>query len=601
VYAAHKHYRVQDFGKLTRSLFEPSPRESFTKAMREVASDPRITDDEFRRALSFAAKAFPEDWGSIRALYSSWAWGGVFTLYSLREAIGRSRKERPNDLHMELVRSVESRQAQQVREHLVTFLQSRDSEARNRAVSALNTIYHLDQGPYPVYEDATSSIHPGYRQMMTEVKGVYRGGFDMHYGFGHSTFECMTPPGAADWMLIRFGFDIAVRVDRLHSTSKELYPGPGCLLSGLKIDRIFAKNPYTPEDPYYFFKKAWSWAANEIEDLPSTRFLASRAVRALIGPDLPKYYLDGCHYSLVAWNDHFLNPNLDAVSLVPTVVLIAALKGKHSPSQTLGQRPIVTPQNSAHDEALSFPALASESAARGLNILNLGWASNLGGLCNAYPPFSSPHFEWERGLLGHSKDRAGHIHKSHISGRYVHKIDEATERLLLPLREAHASVQKTSAAYLNVHDLFRVSLAMWHKGLTVAEEMSEMAEPEFTQDSDSQLNPHELRMLHEAYRWHRLHEREVTDQDAFPVLCIAPTLDNWSRVRSPLILDTFDLTLRIAKQETIQLPKDTGGHGAFEATVWSHYVKPLYFTRPDRDLRFLDRRTVTYDDTGSKR
>lgn len=601
VYAAHKHYRVQELTKLVRALFDPSPRESFTRAMREIALDPRITEDEFRRALGFAAKALDHDWNPIRALYSSWIWGGAFSLSSLREAIGRSQKNRPNELHMELIRSVDSHHVHQVRENLVTFLQSRDSEARSRALNALNTLYHLDQGPYPVYEGPRSSIHPGYKRMMTQVKGVYRGGFDMHYGFGHSTFECKTPPGASDWMLVRFGFDLALRVDRLHATSADRYPGPGCILVGMKLDRIFAKSPYTPEDPYYYFKKAWPWVAREFEDLATTRVLFTRAVKALIGPDLPTYYRDGVHYSLVAWNDHFLNPNLDAVSLVPTVVLLAALKGKHSALRELGESPSVSAENSAHDEALTFPALAAESAARGLNILDLGWASNLGGLCNAYPPRSAPHFEWERELLGHSKDRAGHVHKSHISGRYVHTIDEVTERLLVPLREAHESVHALATTYFNLHDLFRLSLAMWHKGLTISEGMSEMAEPEFTQDNDQRINPHELRMLHEAYRWHGLHALGVTELDAFPVLCIAPALDNWSKVRSPLILDTFDLSLRVTNRDTIRLPQDTGGHGAFEATVWSRLVKPLYFTRADRDLRFLDRRIVTYDDTGSSR
>jgi hypothetical protein len=504
---------------------------------------------------------------------------------------------------MELIRSADRDKTSETRGHLVTFLQSRDSQARTQALSALNTVYHLDQGPYPQYQGSTSSIHPDYRRMMNEVKGAYRGTFDMHYGFGHFTFECMTAPGAVDWMLVQFGFDVAIRVDRLHSTSKELYPGPGCLLSGMKLDRIFAKTPNSPDDPYVSFKKAWPWAANEFEDLAATRFLISRAVKAVIAPDLPKYYREGIHYSLVTWNDHFRNPNLDAATLVPTVVLLAALKGKHSAIQAPGDRPTVTPYNSVHDEALSFPALAAECAARGLNILNLGWASNLGGLCNAYPPLSAPYFEWEGRLAGQGrgKDRVGHVHKSFISGRNRSKLDEATKQLLVPLREAHTSVRTLSTAYFNLHDLFRLSLAMWHKGLTVTEGMGEMVEPEFRQDGEGRLNPHELRMLHQAHRWHRLHERGVRDRDAFPVLCIAPALDNWSKVRSPLMLDTFDLTLRIPEQELIQLTKDSGGHDAYEATVWSRYVKPLYFTRSDRDLQFLDRRTVTYDDTGSKR
>ncbi len=601
VYAADNHYRVPEFDGLIRALSEPSPRESFTAAMRKIADNRGIKDSQFRRALAFAAKALPEDWGLIRALYHSWTWRGAFSVSSLREAIRSSLEVRPNELHMELFRSVESRQIHQVREYLLAFVQSSDSEEdsykKQQALNTLNSIYHLDLGPYPVYQGSGSAIHPDYLQMMTEVREVYRACFDMHYGFGHSTFECMTPPGAADWMLIRFGFDLAVRVDRLHSTNKDEYPGPGCLLSGWKLDRIFAKNPSTPHDAYSSFKDAWPWAANEFEDLAQTRLLVARGVKALIAPQHDKYHLDGTHYSVMAWPDHFLNPNLDAVALVPTEVLMTALRGKHSPIDEPGQRPTITPKNSVHDDALSFPRIVAESSARGLNVLNLGWVSNLGGLCNSYLPLSTPHFEWERKLLGHSQDRAGHVHKSHITGSYVSKINESTERLLAPLRTAHKSVYRVATAYFNLYDLHRISLAMWHKGLTVVEGMGEMTEPQFTQESGQQLNPHELRMLHEAYLWHGLHERGVTDKDAFPILCIAPTLDNWSKVRSPLILDTFDLSLRAAGHEAVQLPDGTGGHGTFEAGVWATVVKPLYFTDYNLDLRFLHRRSITDDIT----
>jgi hypothetical protein len=567
--------------------------------MRTLAKNPHTTEDVFRQAVTFAAKAFPDEWGKIRALYSV-SRGGFVTFFHLRKAIAQSDKTQPRELRNEVARHLESLQASEIRHSLITFLQSQDAAARTQAGNKLNTIYRTDQGPYPVFTDATT-IHPGYRNMMTQVKGIYRGCFDMHYGFGHSTFECKTPPGALDWMLIRFGFDIGVRVDRLHSHSSDLYPGPGCIISGMKLDRVFAKNPYTPEDPYYLFKKSWSWAAQEFEDLELTRFLFSRAVRGVVGPNLPQYHLDGVHYSLVVWNDHFLNPNLDAAALVPTKVLMAALRGKHSEIRALGQTPALGHGESVHDDALTLSELATACEAQGLNLLNLGWASNLGGLCNAYPPLSAPYFEWERKLVAHSKDRAGHVHKAHISGHDVWKMNEETERLLIPLRETHDHVHKVSSAYLNLNDLFRLSLAMWHKGLTVTEELGEMAEPEFTQDNDPQLSAQELRMLHEAYRWHQLHERGVTEKDAFPVLCIAPTLDNWSRVYTPFMLDTFDMSMRVANEEHIQLPRETGGHGAFEATVWSKLVKPLYYTRADRDLRFLDRRSVTYDDTQTRR
>jgi hypothetical protein len=227
--------------------------------------------------------------------------------------------------------------------------------------------------------------------------------------------------------------------------------------------------------------------------------------------------------------------------------------------------------------------------------LNLGWASNIGGLCNAYAPCSPPYFEWERELSTHDKDGAGHVHKSHIKGYYVSKADAETTRLLLPLRQAHDSVYRIASAYLGLSDLFRISLALWHKGLTLTEQMGD--DRELAQDSDEEeqsLSANELKMLEEAYRWNDLHQRNVVDPNAFPVLCIARTFDSWNMTSSPVILDTYDLTLRLPDGSRVSLDRRTGRVPDFLVGLWASRVRPLYRNLVELDLRFLDRQSVRW-------
>jgi hypothetical protein len=164
--------------------------------------------------------------------------------------------------------------------------------------------------------------------------------------------------------------------------------------------------------------------------------------------------------------------------------------------------------------------------------------------------------------------------------------------LLIPLRSLHTEVHRVAAAYLNLHDLSRLSLALWHKGQTVTEEMGEDANVDF--DQSPELGGNETRMLVEAFRWHRLHTQGVTDHHQFPILALANTLDSSSMVKTPFQLDTYDLTCQLPDGTKVTLNSATAGSGAFEIGLWSRHVRPLYFSRADVDLRFLDRRSVYY-------
>ncbi len=595
-YATTDTYKNSSNRVVLKSLLESDPDQFMSKAIIEQARNPKISNKLFLQTLTLAGNVYPGTWGLLPGMLGDSPDSSRVSVGTLRAAVSKVQLGSFGEISRAAMEERDIQHERLVRDHLVAYIQAASLKERRAAGSTLRELYNLDTGPYPLataHDD--KQVNPEYRKMWNEVMEVYRGVFDLHYGFGHSTFECKAPPKTEDWMLLRFAFDSAIRVSRLVSSDANAFPGPGCLISGLRLERLFAANPATPDDPYSLFKEAWRWVAPVIEDLPRTSFLMSRGVKMFIGPDEPTYKLDGVHYALVVWNDHFDNRRLDAAALVPVSVIELALRGRIKRIDNLGDRPTAARSGSAVEVGLKFHELKLACEERNIPFLNLGWASNMGGLCNAYAPCSPPYFEWERQLATHDKDGAGHIHKSHIKGHYVATADAETTRLLLPLRQAHDAVYGVTSAYLGLSDLFRISLALWHKGLTLTEQMGEERELEIEAGNEEEsLSANELKMLEEAYRWNDLHEQNAIDREAFPILCIARTFDSWNMTTSPVMLDTYDLTLCLADGTTVSLDRRSDHVPDSLIGLWAARVRPLYRNRVELDLRFLDRRSVRW-------
>lgn len=595
-YATNKAYRNRANRQVLKSLLQANPEDYMSKAITTQARDTKLSDQIFLQTLTLAGSIYNTTWAFIPPVIGDSSDHTHISIDIFRAAMAKIQQSSLEHISEAVGQLLDTKYEQVVREHLLSYIHAPDKEKRRTAGAALQQIYNLDTGPYPQWTTHDEKeVNPDYRKMWNEVMEVYRGIFDLHYGFGHSTFECKTPPGAADWMLLRFAFDSAFRVNRLVHTDANAFPGPGCLISGLKLERLFATNPATPNDPYSLFKDAWQWVAHVIEDLPRTSFLLSRGVKMFIGPDEPTYRLDGIHYALVAWNEHFDNSQLSAAALVPVSAIKVALRGRVQRIEELGDRPGLLKARPNDEIGLKFHDLRRACEEMRVPFLNLGWASNIGGLCNAYAPCSAPYFEWERQLSTHDKDGAGHVHKSHIKGHYVSKADAETTRLLLPLRQAHDSVYGVASAYLGLSDLFRISLALWHKGLTLTEQMGEERELELDSEEEQEsLSANELKMLDEAYRWNDLHQRRDVKREDFPILCIAHTFDHWNVTSSPVMLDTYDLTLSLPDGSQILLDRRSGRVPDFLVGLWASRVRPLYRNHVELDLRFLDRQSVRW-------
>lgn len=465
-----------------------------------------------------------------------------------------------------------------------------------------------DPVPFP-QKDENGNVHPEAKRVYNQTLSVYRRAFDIYHGFSSLTFETKRPPTKEPPLLARFGSDVAKKVRYINAGDINGFPGKGFIISEIIPERVFVKKE-EDLDPLHTYKEKWVWAKDTIDDLPKTHFIFTRGFVAVTCSD-NKYKLkdvngEMVHFSYIVFNDHHHNYGLDVAYLIPTEVLIRKLSGATIPYQDyVGFAPKVKDANKA---GLTPYSLFQEASTLPANVINLGWGSNIGGgLCNAYPLDSSPYHKWEVELRPepvHTKDIYGRVHKSHITGIWESKMTPSLEKLLLPLREAHDEVYRVANNYQNLFDLFRLTLAMWHKGETLGERLSPINDSfdrfseyqgtpineqwlEYGNDEDYYLNPSSLRMLVEAYKWHNQNKNNKND---FPVLAVSETLDYSTRPKSPFVLDTHDMKLKIGEEE-IELPKDSNGLGVDEALIWFKHVMP-HVKSFAKDLRFYDRRDL---------
>jgi hypothetical protein len=487
---------------------------------------------------------------------------------------------------------------------MIALMRNLDPHLRTDAANALSAAYKADAPPYRL--DSTEA-----QQLVNEVFQVMRRAYDGYFGFSAPMFEMRRPPGQDHPLMVRFGKDVASSVQYLNCSDNDEFPGRGIVISGAQPDRLFVSDRDNLEDPFHRYKKAWPWARTAINDLASTRFVFARGFIAVMGPDDRRFALDGKHYSYIFFNDHFHNPDGQAAFLIPTELLREKLSG-------VG---ISWEDYTGYDRALPdintrglLPSdLLKEAAARRMNILNLGWPSNVGGLYHAYPPRSSPHFEWEAGNSG-TQDLATHVHGSYVLGRgYQSTMTPELDKALQPLRLLHSQVYELSTDYQNLLDLLRTGQTLWHRGQTISrtddgaeqdtelerEEPESEDEPPSEEDSGEErvsVNPDAARMLIEAYRWHRGREEWPDSPERFPILVGADPLHWHAKPRSPFLLDTYTMTLTLRDPEsgavraTINLPTEGDGLGEEEFAIWAEHVMPLF--RQPIDIRFYDRRLL---------
>ena len=432
---------------------------------------------------------------------------------------------------------------------------------------------------------------PEQQAMMDEVMVIYRRSADLHLGFESLAIDAARAPGAKRSALAQFGLDVAQDTRLLRCDNPGVFPGPGVMMTGLQRSKIFVAEDPDSREMYGLYRRAWPWAWEEFQTLDQAEFYLLRGLLAVTLPKSAKYKLNGTHYSFVVFNEHFHNFEKHSSFLIPTELFREVLRSasqtligeQKSPPWDLGKLPTTL-------EAFQKRSGASDP------ILNLGWASNLGGLCNAYPPASWPYHLWEVGLAAHTTDGDGHVHKSHLRGKYESTLSPELELDMIPLRRAHAEVFKVANSYLNHFDLFRYALGLWHKDQTGTDadprntEVRLETEEFAPEDAAPEQTIFGQRMLARAYAYHAQRQAGVNDPAKFPILVIAPTLDYSSRPEAEMALDTFELKLKIGDSEYM-LPRWSDGHGEREQWLWLKHVVP-YLYDTENDLRFYKREQI---------
>lgn len=497
-----------------------------------------------------------------------------------------------------------------VHSSIFNLIRSDNEEDKKRIRNFISEFVKNDPVPYP-QKDLDGNVHPDAKKVTNETLNVFRRSFDGYHGFSSLTFETKRPPSKDPPLLARFGNDVAQNVQYINARDINLFPGRGIIISKIIPEKIFVSDNSNKKDPYHKYKENWPWAKEIFDDLPKTHFIFTRGFIA-VNCFNPKYELKDAngkkvHFSYLFLNDHHHNYKQDVAYLVPTHILRKKLTGT-----LISYKDYLGPSSNYKDineAGLTIKDLEKEAKELGINIINLCWGSNIGGgLCNAYPLNSSPFHEWEDALRkkGETVDIYGRVHKSHITGDYLTYMAPKMNKLLEPLREAHNQVFRAANNYQNLFDLFRLSLAMWHKGETLGSPLdlpmpeedlfdwqASLANEQYLtrgDKDDMDLNPNSLRMLVQAYKWHEGKEYGLTNKNDFPILVVADALDHSTKPTSPIFLDTFDMTLR-TKEKEIQLPEDSNGAGIDEALIWFREVMP-YVKHSLKDLRFYDRRDL---------
>jgi len=474
---------------------------------------------------------------------------------------------------------------------LLTSVHSTDPAASAAANESLGE-YLLDSPPYALYVSRRSmELTPEAQACFNRIAEIYRRGFDLHLGFNALSFEARRPPNSNSNLLMRYASDLAVVRHHIRVASNDIFPGPGVMTSGMKIDRALMPDRNVPDDQFWRFKERWRWGADQIEDLSRTRIGELRGVLFFIPPPETHYTVRDVHYSLYAENAHGYDPFGGGVWGVATDVLYEGIRsGACGPTNRSGDYQVLDFGNGS---ALHIDTLAERSRERGLPILNLSWPSNYGGMCNAYAPRNTGTHDWERKLpRNDTQDKGGHSHKSHILGYYQAHMSPELETALAPLAKLDVEVHGVFRRLFNLYDLNRLIRALWHKGLTMDRFDPESSDFPDVTEVDQPMSKRETRMLRECYRWyHRSHAAEITDIDRFPVLVIADTLDYQNRPPTSVTLDTYSLELTVHERRW-QLPTNSDGAGERECAIWQNYVRPLYYDRSDLDLRLYDRRQL---------
>jgi hypothetical protein len=460
--------------------------------------------------------------------------------------------------------------------------------------------------------------HPPYAEGSAEARlyrdktyDLIRRLHNISHGFSALKVVNQRMPDGGPSAYDEFGDDLFEHLYVLNVSSNDVFPGYGVLFVGPEVQRIFAHDLDHPSDPLHRYRAAWTdpWRLRSTHlDLDRYADAEFAFVRGFLGVSVPagdfapRYEVAGTHLTLLVWNNHFPGVEGELALLVPTSIYHERVRPCLIRCIEL-DRPHPDVRDACR-AGLDPNAIRAECVARGLPYVDLGSPSVAGGgLINGFRPKEPPYHAWEARLSPHeTRDRAGHVHKSHILGGYRIRLESDPElgRALQPLREGNDLVFDIASSYLNLLDIFFMSFATWHRGDTLdaidfesvfdQDERQQIAETE----EEEPFNPRNTRILKTAYAVHdQLVELRAPRSD-FRVYCSANPLHLYPRPEAAITLDTLDMTLVVRGPEgtrEISLARDRVGSSERAELLWVRHVL-TYLRRTGFDMRPYDRAAV---------
>lgn len=381
----------------------------------------------------------------------------------------------------------------------------------------------IDSPPYPVARES-KIFSLEYQRCVSESVQTIFSGLQLYNGQGALMFAARRAGPNSKSQLVDFSESCCEQTDII-SAGRTQYPGAGVVMKGLHLDRVVSKEHLMDGT----IANTWQWAREVLEDTEQSAVSYLRGCRVVIPPErADKYFINQLGYALLSFQDHFGDPLRLGVIMVPRGGAVEFIK-----KCSLGHE-----FRDAYAVVRFLRGFCGDDS-----LLRLTWASNLGGLCNAWSVGSRPYWDWEMegGALNsrYFGDRFGHIHKSH----YGH-IRESSDVPLESFQVAHQRLYEVSSRLFALESLWRIAMGRFAMGHYYGGEEGAAIYPGYNIERETPFPSYGCYMLKKALEWHNeLKKQQVSDLRRYPLLVCADPLDYWGASSSEVYLDTENMVL----------------------------------------------------------
>ncbi len=463
----------------------------------------------------------------------------------------------------------------------------------------------------------------------------------IHRGFTSRLISAKRGPFREPPDLVQFAIDVGSEksVRYINAKDANLFPGKGFFITRLQLAKCFAtdESDNAPgKNRFNVYKKAWPGLAEAMDHFDDAEFVFLRGC-LLISCKRRDYLLPsgiGEHYSLVVFNDHFRNPFQEVAYLVPNEGVAKLLLGTQIPyCDFVGfdqRRPDLNDQIQSPQGFLQHPLISERAIdVGGVSAILSGFEDHLVrigqrvGLQQLRKRTEElvRHTEDHNRVVLEWEQQSHRYHISSIGQQRMFELSSIGKRLEAELRrlnqqsaellgQVEGAIWNLVDKYTNLHKLFCIAHAYWHRGYTAGrmvttnhidesieddgisnESLPEQNQLRLQENSETVTNRNSIRMLVQAYEWHAMRESPNSKKEDFPVLVLCDALALGDQPEMNLMIDTYDMSVAIDGQR-VQLSQ--GRMSGDDELYWFNTIFPKIQDSAGsiRDLRFYPRASL---------